>query len=50
MVDKNKRKMDAKRHRVFVSMNTGTRTHKSKVDYDRQAGKQLVRDLAKYAV
>ena len=35
MVDKNKKKAEAKKNRVWFPMNTGTRTHKSKRDYKR---------------
>jgi len=35
MVDKNKKKAEAKKNRVWFAMNTGTRTHKSKRDYKR---------------
>ena len=35
MVDKNKKKIEAKKNRVLFNMNTGTRTHKSKRDYKR---------------
>ena len=36
MCDKNKKKIDAKKNRVWFNMNTGTRTHKSKKDYKRK--------------
>ena len=35
MTEKNKRKMEAKKNRVYFAMNTGTRTHSSKKDYKR---------------
>ena len=35
MSEKNRRKLEAKKHRVLFPMNTGTRTHKSKKDYKR---------------
>ena len=35
MTEKNKRKMEAKKNRVYFAMNTGTRTHGSKKDYKR---------------
>ena len=35
MTEKNKRKMEAKKNRVYFAMNTGTRTHNSKKDYKR---------------
>ena len=33
------------RDRVRTTMNTGTRTHKSDMDYDRQSSKQECRDM-----
>ena len=46
MVDKRSKKVqkeEAKKLRVLVSFNTGTRTHKSKKDYDRKALKKELR-------
>jgi len=48
MIDKRskkEKKEDAKKHRVLALFNTGTRTHKSKKDYNRQAVK---RELQKF--
>lgn len=48
MIDKRskkEKKEDAKKHRVLVLFNTGTRTHKNKKDYNRQAVK---RELQKF--
>lgn len=36
MVEKNKKKKNAKKHRVLVLFNTGTRSYKSKKDYNRK--------------
>lgn len=36
MVEKNKRKAEAREKRVQARFNTGTRTHKSKKDYKRK--------------
>lgn len=36
MVEKNLRKQKAKANRCLVTMNTGTRTHKSPKDYKRR--------------
>ena len=33
-----------KKHRVVVPFNTGTRTHKSKKDYDRKKFKKIEKD------
>jgi len=44
MTEKNRRKLEAKRHRVYFDMNTGTRTHKSRKDYDRREGKCIARE------
>ena len=35
MIEKNRKKVEAKKNRVLFNMNTGTRTHKSKRDYKR---------------
>jgi hypothetical protein len=35
MTEKNRRKLEAKKNRVWFPMNTGTRTHNSKKDYKR---------------
>ena len=40
---KTKREQD-KKNRVAVPFNTGTRTHKSKRDYNRQAKKRRIRE------
>lgn len=45
MVDKNKRKEQAKTQRVFFNMNTGTRTHK---DAKHPGRKDLKKRLDKY--
>ena len=45
MIDKNKRKAQAKIQRVFFSMNTGTRTHKDKKHPNR---KDLQKRFDKY--
>lgn len=42
---KKEKKESAKKMRVLVPFNTGTRTHKSKKDYDRRALKKELRDL-----
>ena len=47
MIDKRskkEKKEDAKKHRVLALFNTGTRTHKSKKDYDR---KKLKKNLTR---
>ncbi|MDV3428236.1 MAG: hypothetical protein LIR50_14660 [Bacillota bacterium] len=49
MVDKRskkEKKESAKKQRVLVLFNTGTRTHKSKKDYDRKALKRELRKIA----
>ena len=43
MVEKNKRKEQARKLRVTNGMNTGTRTHKSKKHPSRQQEKQRIR-------
>lgn len=46
MVDKRSKKVikeEAKKQRVLVLFNTGTRTHKNKKDYDRKAIKKELR-------
>ena len=43
MVEKNKRKEQARKQRVTVEMNTGTRTHKSAKHPSRQQEKQRLR-------
>lgn len=48
MIDKNKRKADAKKHRVYFDMNLGTRSHKSKKEYNRKEGKNIQKNLDKY--
>ena len=44
MTKKQKKELD-KRDRVFCTMNTGTRYHKSKKDYDRKKDKESLRKL-----
>lgn len=44
MTKKQKKELD-KRDRVFCTMNTGTRYHKSKKDYDRRKDKESLRKL-----
>lgn len=44
MIEKNKKKQQAKEKRVLVLFNTGSRTHKSEKDYNRQKSKQEVRN------
>lgn len=49
MFDKNPnkkaRKAENKKNRVAIPFNTGTRTHRSKKDYNRQAAKKNLRKL-----
>ena len=48
MVDKRSKKVkkeEAKKQRVLVLFNTGTRTHKSKKDYNRKAIKNELRKV-----
>lgn len=48
MVDKRSKKIkkeEAKKQRVLVMFNTGTRTHKSKKDYNRKDLKKELRKL-----
>lgn len=45
MIDKNKRKEENKKHRIFFEMNTGTRVHKSAKYPNR---KDLKKRLDKY--
>lgn len=42
---KKQKKEQAKKHRVLVPFNTGTRTHKSSKDYDRKRLKRELKDL-----
>lgn len=44
---KKQRKERNKMNRVLVPFNTGTRTHKSKKDYDRREGKKICKDFQK---
>ncbi len=48
MLDKNpnkkKRKEFNKKKRILIPFNTGTRTHKSKKDYDRKKFKKIEKD------
>lgn len=43
MIDKNKKKEQAKKNRVYFPMNTGTITHKSKKYKSRQENKKDLR-------
>ena len=45
MIDKNKKKEQAKKNRVFFPMNTGTITHKSKKYKSRQENKKDLRKV-----
>lgn len=42
---KKQRKEQAKKHRVLVPFNTGTRSHKSPKDYDRKRLKKELREM-----
>lgn len=43
MTEKNKKKLEAKKHRAWWDMNLGERPHKSPKDYDRNKSKREVR-------
>ncbi len=45
---KKQEKEKNKQNRVFIPMNTGTRTHKSKKDYNRKEGKKICKNALKY--
>ena len=40
---KKKKKVQNNTNRVFIYMNTGTRTHKTKKDYNRKENKKICR-------
>lgn len=42
--NKKERKEKNKKNRVLIQFNTGTRTHKSKKDYDRKKFKKIEKD------
>ena len=41
---KKQKKAKDNMNRVWVNINTGTRTHKSKKDYDRKKGKKICQE------
>lgn len=43
--NKKKRKEQNKKKRVLIPFNTGTRTHKSKKDYNRRKFKKIEKDF-----
>lgn len=45
MVEKNLKKEKAKKNRILAGFNTGTRTHKNKKDYNRQAEKLAIKEM-----
>lgn len=45
--NKKARKAENNKNRVRVLFNTGTRTHKSKKDYDRKAEKRNIKNFQK---